>query len=120
MRAAMAAGTFAAAIVGCVSAPYPQLDVSWEQVGPLVAPFTYRMLIVAQCDPMSGVPKPFDAVLAEAGAPADVVAKVAAEVSRIREENSDNPDEYVCTPEMFEMSEAASAEAQAAWDELKG
>ncbi len=86
----------------------------------MVAPFTYRMLIVAQCDPASGVPEPFDAVLAKAGAPVDVVVKVAAEVSRIREENSDNPDEYVCTPEMFEMSEAAAAEAQAAWSELKG
>jgi hypothetical protein len=120
MRAVIAAGTFAAVVAGCVSAPHPHLDVSWAQVEPMVAPFTYRMLIVAQCDPASGVPEPFDAVLAKAGAPVDVVVKVAAEVSRIREENSDNPDEYVCTPEMFEMSEAAAAEAQAAWDELKG
>ncbi|MBU4165077.1 MAG: hypothetical protein KKF36_13220 [Alphaproteobacteria bacterium] len=78
------------------------------------------MLIVEQCDPVSGVPKSFDFVLAEAGAPAQVVSKVADEISRLRTDNSNNPDEYVCTPEMFEMSEAAAAEAQAAWDELKG
>jgi hypothetical protein len=120
MRAALAAGAVAAAVAGCASAPAPHLDVSWAQVEPLVAPLTYRMLIVAQCDPASGAPRPFDAVLADAGAPADVVARVASEISRISEENSDNPDEYVCTPEMFEMSEAAAAEAQAAWDELKG
>jgi hypothetical protein len=121
MRAAVAAGVVAVAFTGCASAPRDsKLDVSWEQVEPLIAPFTYRMLIVEQCDPANGMPKPFDSVLAEAGAPEQIVLKVADEISRLREENSDNPDEYVCTPEMFEMSEAAAAEAQAAWDKLKG
>ena len=121
MRTAVAAGVVAVALTGCASSPPRlQLDVSWEQVEPLISPFTYRMLIVEQCDPESGVPKPFDLVLAEAGAPAEVVSKVADEVARLREVNSDEPDEYVCTPEMFEMSQTAAAEAQAAWDELKG
>lgn len=121
MRAAVAVALFAATLAGCRSVPpQPQLDLGWEQVDPLIAPFTYRILIVEQCDPVSAVPQPFDAVLAAAGAPDEIVAQVAAEIARLREANSGNPDEYVCTPEMFEMSEAAAAEAQAAWDALKG
>lgn len=96
-------------------------DITVATLEPMIAPITYRHLIVEQCG-VEGedVRSEFLADLRVAGASAKVVGDVVAEMERIRVETGDNPDEYVCTPEMFEQSEASASAAMDAWAELKG
>ena len=107
-------------LAGCTPQPGPAAHLTMAEIGPLVAPLTYREVLGQKCnEPNTAVKTAFLADLKAAGAPDALLADATAEADRIIEAERDTLAEYVCTADLFETTAKNAADAQTAWAALK-
>jgi len=86
----------------------------------IVTPLVYRKLLWTECgEPNMAVRTAFVADLKAAGAPEALIVEANAEVERIEAAESDTPNEYICTADLYETTEKNAAATQKAWPALK-
>jgi len=104
----------------CAAAPGPAAKLLMGEPSAIVTPLVYRELLWTECgEPNMAVRTAFVADLKAAGAPEALIVEANAEVERIEAAESDTPNEYICTADLYETTEKNAAATQKAWPALK-
>ena len=109
-------------LAGCATpAPAPPERFSWAEIEPILAPVVYRDVLGKKCGvPSARVKVRFLAELKSAGASQTLLAQSQSEAARIESAERKRLNEYVCTAEVFDSTEANASRAFKAWTILKG
>ena len=107
-------------LAGCATPrPAPPQRFSWTEIEPILAPIVYRDVLGKKCDvPSARVKHRFFTELKSAGASPTLLAQ--SEAARIERAEHKTLNEYICTAELFDSTEANADHALKAWTILKG
>ena len=98
----------------------PPAQFAWADIKPILTPLTYRELLGSKCGaPDTKVATAFFVDLKAAGASDELIARSKAEARRIRDSERNTPNEYVCTADLFDSTQANADAALKSWADLK-